>query len=55
MKTKQCEICKIEEIVLFRIKISNDKKWIFVCKSCCTISQKSENYTYGGTWKGSRH
>jgi predicted metal-binding protein len=55
MKTKICKICKIEEIILFRIQIEKGKTWIFVCKSCCEKSQKLENYKYGGTWKGSRH
>lgn len=55
MKTKTCSICKVEETVLFRIKISKDKTWIFVCKSCCIVSQKQTLYVYGGTWKGSKH
>lgn len=54
MKTKFCKICKVEEITLYRIQISKDNIWIFVCKSCCTVSKNSENYKYGGTWKGSR-
>lgn len=55
MKTKICEICTIEETVLFRIQIEKSKKWIFVCKVCCQKSQILENYKYGGTWKGNRH
>ncbi len=55
MKTKICNICKTQEIVLFRIQIEKVKTWIFVCKICCENSQKLENYKYGGTWKGNRH
>ena len=55
MKTKKCKICKLDESVLFRIQIVKGKNWIFVCKTCCDKSKISENYKYGGTWKGSRH
>lgn len=55
MKIKNCDICKIQESILFRIQIQKGKIWIFVCKSCCEKSQKLENYKYGGTWKGNRH
>lgn len=55
MKTKICNICKIEESILFRIQIEKGKIWIFVCKLCCENSQELENYKYGGTWKGNRH
>ncbi len=55
MKSKICNICKTEEIVMFRIQIQVGKNWIFVCKPCCEKSQKLENYKYGGTWKGNRH
>jgi hypothetical protein len=55
MKTKICDLCKIEESILYRIQIEKGKTWLFVCKSCCEKSQKLENYKYGGTWKGRRH
>ena len=55
MKTKVCEICNQDEIVLFRIQITKGKTWIFVCKTCCEKSKKLENSKYGGTWKGSNN
>lgn len=55
MKTKNCELCKLEQATLYRIKITNSKVWIFVCTACCQKSQTLENYKYGGTWKGKRH
>lgn len=55
MKTKICELCQIEESILYRIQIEKGKTWLFVCKSCCENAQKLENYKYGGTWKGARH
>jgi protein-arginine kinase activator protein McsA len=55
MKTKICELCKIEETTLFRVQIQKGKTWIFVCESCCNQSKSNPNYRYGGTWKGYRH
>ena len=55
MKTKNCDLCKIDETVLFRVQILKGKTWLFVCKSCCEKSQKLEDYKYGGTWKGKRN
>jgi transposase-like protein len=55
MKTKVCTLCKKEDTVMYRIKITKGKLWIFVCEGCCKNSQKGTDYTYGGTWKGYRH
>ncbi|MEC4005330.1 hypothetical protein OX283_011740 [Flavobacterium sp. SUN052] len=55
MKTKNCDLCKVNEIVLYRIQVQKGKAWIFVCETCCEKSKKLENYKYGGTWKGERH
>ena len=55
MKTKNCAICDVEEIVMFRVQIKQDNKWIFVCKTCCEKMKSLEQYKYGGTWKGKRH
>jgi hypothetical protein len=55
MKTKLCAICKKEESVMYRVKITKGKLWIFVCTACCKASQSLPNYVYGGTWKGDRH
>jgi protein-arginine kinase activator protein McsA len=55
MKTKTCELCKLEETILYRIQIKKGKDWIFVCETCCKKSQNLAQYKYGGTWKGKRH
>jgi hypothetical protein len=55
MKTKNCQLCTIEETTLYRIQIEKGKIWIFVCKACCEKSKLLVNYKYGGTWKGYRH
>jgi protein-arginine kinase activator protein McsA len=55
MKTKICVLCKKEASVMYRVKITNGKTWIFVCEACCKASQKLADYIYGGTWKGDRH
>lgn len=55
MKTKICTLCKNEDEVMNRVKITKDKVWIFVCETCCNLSQKLVDYAYGGTWKGYRH
>jgi len=55
MKTKICELCKVEETTLFRVQIQKGKTWIFVCESCCNQSKTLPDYRYGGTWKGYRH
>jgi hypothetical protein len=55
MKTKICALCKKEDDVMYRIKITKGKLWIFVCEACCKTSQKLVDYVYGGTWKGYRH
>jgi protein-arginine kinase activator protein McsA len=55
MKTKICALCKKENDIMYRIKITNGKVWIFVCETCCKESQMLADYVYGGTWKGYRH
>jgi protein-arginine kinase activator protein McsA len=55
MKTKICQLCQIEDSLMYRIQVQKGKVWLFVCKQCCEQSQSIENYRYGGTWKGDRH
>jgi protein-arginine kinase activator protein McsA len=55
MKTKACAVCKKEDAVMYRVKITKGKLWIFVCTACCKDAQSKPDYVYGGTWKGSRH
>lgn len=52
MKVKQCQLCNLPNILMFRILVKKGKSWIFVCKTCCQNSQKLKEYKYGGTWKG---
>ena len=55
MKSKICELCKVEHTTLYRIKIEKGKIWIFVCTDCCNVQKSNPHYRYGGTWKGTRH
>jgi protein-arginine kinase activator protein McsA len=55
MKTKICALCKKEDSIMYRVKITKGKTWIFVCETCCKATQQLTNYIYGGTWKGNRH
>ena len=55
MKTKNCELCKAVDSVLFRIQTDAIRQWIFVCKECCIAKKTETKYKYGGTWKGNRH
>lgn len=55
MKTKICALCKVEASVLYRVKLSKGKLWIFICETCCKKVKNDPDYTYGGTWKGNRH
>lgn len=53
MKTKNCDLCKKTDVVIYRIKIDKSKNWKFVCKTCCQKAKSLPQYSYGGTWKGS--
>ncbi|MEO1052260.1 MAG: hypothetical protein AAFX87_16630 [Bacteroidota bacterium] len=55
MKTKNCPLCKQDSDVMYRIQIRKGKEWLFVCADCLPSCQKSDQYRYGGTWKGYRH
>ena len=55
MKSKICELCKVEHTTLYRIQIEKGKIWIFVCTDCCNVQKSNPHYRYGGTWKGTRH
>ena len=54
-KNKICKSCQINIAVAFRIRITPNKDWYFVCKNCCVNLAKSPGYQYGGTWKGKNH
>ena len=51
-KQKNCFKCNETFSELFRIRLDQEKSWIFVCKSCLKERKsKSVFYQYGGTWK----
>ena len=55
-KTKPCFKCGQPTAVAYRVRYDASRKWEFVCPGCL-MGVKAGNplYTYGGTWKGSRH
>ncbi len=55
MKTKPCAMCNQEASVLYRVQLTVEKEWVFVCASCCLVAKTYLHYRYGGTWKGDRH
>lgn len=55
MKTKPCHTCRKETSVAYRVRLNNQKQWVFVCEDCCNIHKEQSGYTYGGTWKGARY
>jgi hypothetical protein len=55
VKTKICAICQQEDYVMYRIRITANRQWLFCCKSCTEKKQSLPDYLYGGTWKGNRH
>ena len=55
MKTKFCALCKTEATTMYRVQLTKGKIWIFVCTDCCNKVKLQPGYSYGGTWKGSRH
>lgn len=55
LKTKHCYTCKTETPVAYRVRLRDQKQWVFICKDCCTLERQKQGYTYGGTWKGTRH
>lgn len=52
VRLKLCDRCQAEAEVLYRVKVDESEKWIFVCDRCYpTVSQNNPHYVYGGTWK----
>ena len=49
---KSCHQCSFQQDTLFRVRIQENKNWVFICQDCLKIV-KSDNphYQYGGTWK----
>lgn len=53
-KTKLCDQCQEATSVAFRVRLSKNKDWVFVCKLCCEKASALPDYQYGGTWKGQK-
>ena len=52
MKKKNCNNCKKEFKVMYRVQFDFLKKWVFVCKVCLEkFKPNNPYYRYGGTWK----
>lgn len=55
-KTKDCLQCGRPTEVAYRIRWDQTRRWGFVCPDCIhPLKDGNPHYTYGGTWKGSRH
>ena len=49
---KSCHQCSLQQDTLFRIRIQENKNWVFVCQDCLKIVRpENPHYLYGGTWK----
>jgi hypothetical protein len=52
MRRKECEKCKKEYTIMYRVQYTAEKKWVFLCKDCSLeVKKENDNYRYGGTWK----
>ena len=52
MKKKECEKCKNQFRMMYRVQYKNPKEWAFVCKECLKdVKKDNPLYAYGGTWK----
>jgi protein-arginine kinase activator protein McsA len=55
LRTKRCDRCQQSAAVLYRVKVDESDRWVFVCDRCYpTIRQNNPHYTYGGTWKAKK-
>ncbi len=51
-RQKPCDRCKAPSIALFRVQVSAEGLWIFVCGACLELVKPGNpDYRYGGTWK----
>ncbi len=49
---KSCHKCSLQKDTLYRVRISENKVWVFVCSECMKIVKPDNpHYQYGGTWK----
>ena len=51
-RQKPCDRCKAPSTALFRVQVSAEGPWIFVCGACLELVKPGNpHYRYGGTWK----
>ena len=51
MRKKECEKCKKDFRIMFRVQYTTEKKWVFLCTDCVSeVKRDNEDYRYGGTW-----
>ena len=49
---KSCHKCSLQKDTLYRVRISENKVWVFVCSECMKIDKPhNPHYQYGRTWK----
>ena len=52
MRNKNCNICKKDFNVMYRVQYDPSNKWFFICKYCLEkVKPNNPHYKYGGTWK----
>ena len=52
MKKKECEKCKKNFRIMYRVQYKSDKIWVFLCNDCAIeVRRDNEDYRDGGTWK----
>ena len=52
MRIKNCNICKKDFNVMYRVQYDSSNKWFFICKYCLEkVKPNNHHYKYGGTWK----
>jgi len=55
IRTKACERCEKTSDVLYRIRVDESQRWIFVCPGCLEqVKPNNPHYQYGGTWKSKK-
>ncbi|MFQ3341326.1 MAG: hypothetical protein ACI9TK_000985 [Flavobacteriaceae bacterium] len=53
MRKKECEKCKKDFRLAYRVSYKPVKEWVFLCNDCLLeVRRDNEDYRYGGTWKG---
>ena len=51
VRKKKCDSCNNQASTLFRCKLNNFLRWLFICEKCLVFVKTKPHYRYGGTWK----